>query len=98
MTLEEITGVISGVASNAEPIGATVKFDFGDVGQVFVDGTGDSNVSSNEDNDADCVLIMDVETYQKLKDGELNPMMAVMGGKVKIKGDTGIAMKLQSFM
>ena len=33
-----------------------------------------------------------------LKNGKVNPMMAVMTGKLKIKGDTGLAMKLQSFM
>jgi putative sterol carrier protein len=34
----------------------------------------------------------------QLKNGELNPMMAVMSGKVKIKGDMGLAMKLQSLI
>ena len=34
----------------------------------------------------------------KLVKGELNPMMAVMTGKVKIKGDMGVAMKLQSLV
>jgi putative sterol carrier protein len=34
----------------------------------------------------------------KLKTGDLNPMMAVMSGKVKIKGDMGLAMKLQSLL
>ncbi|MBL0023782.1 MAG: SCP2 sterol-binding domain-containing protein [Saprospiraceae bacterium] len=34
----------------------------------------------------------------QLKNGELNPMMAVMSGKIKIKGDMGLAMKLQSLI
>jgi putative sterol carrier protein len=35
---------------------------------------------------------------EDIKNGKVNPMMAVMTGKLKIKGDTGLAMKLQSFM
>jgi putative sterol carrier protein len=33
-----------------------------------------------------------------LKNGDLNPMMAVMGGKIKISGDMGLAMKVQSLL
>jgi putative sterol carrier protein len=44
------------------------------------------------------VIITSLETLIKLKSGDLNPMMAVMGGKVKIKGDMGLAMKLQSLL
>ena len=31
-------------------------------------------------------------------DGEINPMMAVMGGQIKITGDMGLAMKVQSLI
>jgi putative sterol carrier protein len=98
MTVEEITGSISKIASNSDPIGAKVKFDFGDDGKIYIDGTGDSTVITNEDGEADCVLILSTETYDKIHSGNLNAMMAVMSGKVKIKGDMGIAMKLQNLM
>ena len=38
------------------------------------------------------------EVLEKLRDGEINPMMAVMGGQIKITGDMGLAMKVQSLM
>ena len=98
MSIEEITNTISSIAQNADPIGATVKFDFGDDGIVHLDGTGDSAVVTNDDKEADCVISMDMDTYEKIKNGEQNGMMAVMMGKVKIKGDMGIAMKLQNYM
>ena len=98
MTIEEITSVIRSAAQNADSLGATVKFDFGDEGKIHIDGTGDEAVITNEDKEADCVLIMDTATYEKLQSGDLNAMMAVMSGKVKIKGDMGIAMKLQNYM
>jgi len=35
---------------------------------------------------------------ESLMAGKLNPMMAFMSGKIKVKGDMGVAMKLQSFL
>lgn len=84
-------------AANVDPIGATIKFNLDDI-NVYIDGTGDTNVVSDSDAEADCVISTSVETMEKLKSGDLNPMMAVMSGKVKIKGDMGLAMKLQSLL
>lgn len=84
-------------ADNAEPIGGTLKFVVDDT-IVFIDGTGDANKISTDDNEADCSISVSQEVLEKLRDGELNPMMAVMGGQVKISGDMGLAMKVQSLL
>lgn len=84
-------------AKTVDPIGATLKLVVDDY-NVFIDGTGDSNVVSMEDKEADCTISTSMETLQGLQSGDVNPMMAVMGGKIKIKGDMGIAMKLQSLV
>lgn len=84
-------------AQGVDPIGATLKFII-DEHTVFIDGTGDANVVSQNDGEADCVISTSLETLMALKAGDLNPMMAVMGGKVKIKGDMSLAMKLQSLL
>ncbi len=84
-------------ASNIDPIGATVKFAVDDH-NIYIDGTGDSNVVSDSDAEADCTISTSLETLMKLKDGDLNPMMAVMSGKIKIQGDMSLAMKLQSLL
>lgn len=86
------------MAANADPINATIKFKLDD-NIVHVDGTGDTNVVTfNEDKESDCTIITSPSTLAKLQAGDLNPMMAVMTGKVKIKGDMGVAMKLQSLL
>lgn len=95
--IDQVTEKFKTAASNAAPIGATIKFVLDD-NPVFIDGTGEANVVSNDDKEADCVISMSIEDLDKLRKGELNPMMAVMGGKIKIKGDMGLAMKLQSLL
>ena len=84
-------------AENADPIGGTLKF-IVDKSIVHIDGTGGSNVISEEDKDADCSISTSLEVLLKLKNGEVNPMMAVMGGQIKISGDMGLAMKVQSLL
>ncbi|MDO8526862.1 MAG: SCP2 sterol-binding domain-containing protein, partial [Deltaproteobacteria bacterium] len=34
------------------------------------------------------------EDFVKLANGALNPQMAFLGGKLKVKGDMGLALKL----
>ena len=84
-------------AENADPIGGTLKF-IVDKSIVHIDGTGGSNVISEEDKDADCTISTSLGVLLKLKNGEVNPMMAVMGGQIKISGDMGLAMKVQSLL
>ncbi len=95
--IEAVLNEMKSQAANAAPLGGTLKFLLDD-NPIYIDGTGDSNEVSTEDKDADTVIITSIETLGKLKSGDLNPMMAVMGGKVKIKGDMGLAMKLQSLL
>ena len=97
MSIEKIVDDITNQASNIEPVGAKIKFILDD-DIILIDGSGDSNVVSQEDAEADTTIITTQENFVKLKTGDLNPMMAVMTGKVKIKGDMGLAMKLQSLM
>ena len=42
-------------------------------------------------------FVADAQDYINIALGTLNPTMAFMQGKIKIKGDMGMAMKLQSF-
>jgi putative sterol carrier protein len=97
MNFEDIFSAVKAQAANVAPFGAKMKFVLGgDV--ILIDGSGDTNVVSQDDVDAACTISTDADTFLQLKNGELNPMMAVMSGKVKIKGDMGLAMKLQSLV
>jgi len=45
-----------------------------------------------------CTLTMSANDFLSMVDGKLNPTAAFMSGKLKLKGDMGLAMKLQSII
>lgn len=97
MDTTDLISQLNEQAANTAPIGDTIKFVVDDH-VVLIDGTGEKNVISQEDKEASCTIITSADTLMQLKNGDLNPMMAVMGGKIKIKGDMSLAMKLQSLL
>jgi acyl-CoA dehydrogenase len=97
MSLENMVSQFEKRAANASPIGGTIKFEVDGQG-ILIDGTGDTNTVAASNAEADCTISLTAEVLQKLRDGDINPMMAVMGGQIKISGDMGLAMKVQSLM
>jgi len=93
--IDEIVKGIQRKASSVGALGKTLKFDFGGE-QITIDGTGADNQVSSDNSDADCTIKLSKSDFQKLVSGDLNPMNAVMSGQVKIDGDMGLAMKLQT--
>jgi len=94
-SIDTLVAGIQQQAANAKPLGKTLKFDMGGQ-QLFIDGTGDSNVVSANNEAADCTVNVSMDDFQALISGHLNPMTAFMSGKIKVDGDMGVAMKLQS--
>ena len=60
MTLQEITEQLTKTAGHAPSMGKSVKFAF-DEGVVHIDLTGEKAVISNDDKDADCVIITSID-------------------------------------
>ena len=72
----------------------TIKFVF-DCGKiVFVDGKSAPNSVHHDDDEAEVTIRVSIETVNRLYRRELNPMTAVMSGKIKIEGNAMAAMKL----
>ena len=94
LMVADILPSIQTQAAKASPLGKTLKFDFGGE-QLFIDGTGAENMVSATNGEADCSVKLSLEDFIALTKGELNPMGAVMSGKVRIDGDMMVAMKLQ---
>lgn len=45
-----------------------------------------------------CTITMAAADFLAMVQGKLNPMAAFMAGKLKVKGDMGMAMKLQQLL
>lgn len=72
----------------------SVKFVIEDEGGVVIDANG----ARAGDDDADCVLTADTETFQGMLEGDVNPTSAFMSGRLKVDGDMGLAMKLGALL
>ena len=94
---DSIFNELQNKANEVDAIGGTIKFVIDDT-IVFVDGSGNKNVVSNSNEDADCTISTSATALKDMQTGDLNPMTAVMSGKVKISGDMSLAMKVQSLM
>lgn len=68
----------------------SVKFVIADEGAIMVDADG---VRAG-DEDAECTMSADAETFEAILDGSLNPTTAFMTQKLSVDGDMGQAMKL----
>ena len=97
MDFNQFTEGLRAHADKVKPFGKTIKFEFSE-GSVTIDGTGEKTMIHQDGGDADCTIVTKLEHLDKLRKGELNPMTAMMTGKLKIKGDMGLAMKLKDLL
>jgi len=97
MDFNQIVKSIEEQAGRVSPLGGTFKLVIDDK-IIFIDGSGDKNSVSFDDKPADTTIITTQQALQDMVNGDLNPVMATMTGKVKIEGDMGLAMKLQSLL
>ncbi|HTK35418.1 MAG TPA: SCP2 sterol-binding domain-containing protein [Caulobacteraceae bacterium] len=89
-TLEEITQRFKSAVGADSGLGRSLKFDLKGEGFIHIDG-GDV---SNEDKPADLVMTLSKADLEELGAGRLDPMSAVMSGRLKLS-DMGVAMQLQ---
>jgi putative sterol carrier protein len=98
MTEDTMSDIIDQAVSQlSEKIGSfdgSVKFEIAEIGAIVIDGDG---VRASDD-DAECTLTADAETFQGILSGDVNPTGAFMTGKLKVDGDMSQAMKLGSVL
>lgn len=97
MDINEIRRELAENVKKIPSIGKKLKFKLDDH-HIVIDGSGEENEIRHEDEDAHCTITMSVETYLKLQRKEIKPMIATLTGKIKVKGDIGLAQKLKQLM
>lgn len=92
-TLEQLTDKVKTAVGEDSGLGKSLKFDLRGQGYVHISG----GAVSNEDLPADLILSISMADLQALGEGRLDPMTAVMSGRLGMS-DMGLAMSLQPKM
>lgn len=93
-TVEQITDRLRAGLEGHSGLDRSLKLDLKGDGFIHVAGT----VVTNADDPADCTVVVSREDLEALARGQLDPMAAMMRGKLKIMGDMSVAMKLQGLL
>jgi len=91
--LDELTERMKTAVGTDAGLGKTLKFNLKGEGFVYIDG----GTVTNEDKPADLTLTISMDDLISLGEGKLDPMTAVMTGKLQLS-DMGVAMGLQGKM
>lgn len=95
MNLEACTEAVRTKVGADSGLGATLKFDCGTDGVIYIDGKSTPNTVSNDDTDAECTVGITLDNLNAMLAGELEPATGFMMGKLKVTGDMSVAMRLQ---
>ena len=93
-TLTQITETIRAGLGDGPGLDRTLKLDLGPDGVIHVDGA----LVTNEDGPADCTLVLRLDDLVALARGRLDPAMAMMRGRLKVRGDMSVAMRLPGLL
>ena len=94
MEINDIRRELADKVKTIPPLGKKLKFKLDDE-FIVIDGSGEVNELHDTDQEANCTISMSLDTYGKLQRGEIKPMIATLTGKIKVKGDIGLAQKLK---
>src|SRR5699024_10096690 len=98
---KEIEAALKEDGSLAKGVEAVFEFQLdgedGSTHQLNLQGEN-STTSEGSPEDADRIMKMSTENLVKMSQGELNGTQAFMSGRLKIKGNMGIDMKLQDVL
>ena len=92
--LASITQRVRSAVGTDSGLDARIKFNFGGDGFLYIDGKSTPNSVSNDDAPSDIALTVSMENFLRIIDKQLNPKFALMTGKMRLKGDLRIAMRL----
>lgn len=105
-SFQDIIGNLRAKMESADPdkikgMNAVYQFDLsGDSGGVFhvkvADGA--TELVEGASDSASITITMSADDFDSLLEGKLNATSAFMAGKLKVKGDMSLAMKLQSLL
>lgn len=97
MNFEQIRAELENNLHLIEPIGKKLMLKL-DEHSLLIDGSTEINRMIPPSEEADCTISMSIDTYTKIKAKEIKPLMAVMAGKIRVKGDMQLTRKLKALV
>lgn len=95
---EELADRTAGGSARTRGLSATYRFDVDGAGSWLV-AVDDGAVSVSESGgEADCVVKASEQTFLGIVNGSQSPMGAFLMGKVRVEGDTALAMRLRDLL
>jgi putative sterol carrier protein len=92
--MEELTNRVRHSVGEESGLNAIVLFNLGDDGFIRIDGLSKPNRVSNDGTDPTITISLSRENFQRILDHDLSPQKALITGKMRLKGDIRIAMRL----
>lgn len=93
-TVSDITERLRAALQDQDALPKSLKVDFKGEGFIHVAG----RTVTNDDAPADCTVVVAREDLEAMAKGQLDPMSAMMRGRLKIQGDMSVAMRLQTML
>ena len=89
-TLAEITDRLQRALEGQAGLDKSLKLDLRGDGVVFIEGRS----VTNDDQPADCTVSVSKDDLEAMAKGTLDPMGALMRGRMRVAGDMSVAMRL----
>lgn len=93
-TLDEVTARVRTAVGAQSGLDARIKFAFGNGEILYIDGKSIPNRVDNADDPSDIVISVSRENFVRIIDKDLRPQIALMTGRMRLRGDIRIAMRL----
>ncbi|WP_128896189.1 SCP2 sterol-binding domain-containing protein [Longirhabdus pacifica] len=96
--LQDLAAKINADPEGIEDVESTFQFDLTSGTYQIRFHDGKVEFQQADDWEAKCTLKLSDDNFMKLLEGSLNPASAFMMGKLKVEGQMGHAMKLQTIL
>lgn len=99
MALQDSIQLLQTKVDKVRDLNCVLRFDCGADGSVLLDGKAvPHTVSLSNRMEADVVIHLTADMFEKIVNGSVNPGVQFVMGKIKVKGDKTPLLKLQKLL
>jgi putative sterol carrier protein len=95
---DDLAARTAGGSERARGLTATYRFDVEGAGSWRVEVDDGAVAVSESDGPADCVISAPEDLFMRIVRGQQSPMGAFLMGKIRVEGETALAMRLKDLL